>query len=131
MFRSTTITTTKPLFAEQANYSDSLARRIKNKKSQKIGLTLELMCKEYSLFIYGSETVSCSVMSHSLQPHGTVPCQAPLSMGFPRQEYWSGLLFPSPGDLPHPGIEPESPTLQADSFPSEPPGKPLIYGKLK
>ena len=49
MFRSTTITTTKPLFAEQANYSDSLARRIKNKKSQKIGLTLELMCKEYSL----------------------------------------------------------------------------------
>ena len=49
MFRSTTITTTKPLFAEQANYSDSLARRIKNKKSQKTGLTLELMCKEYSL----------------------------------------------------------------------------------
>ena len=49
----------------------------------------------------------------------TVACQAPLSMGFPRQEYWSGLLFPSPGDLPDPGIEPRSPALQAD-LPSEP-----------
>ena len=45
-------------------------------------------------------------------------------MGFPRQEYWSGLPFPSPGDLPDPGIEPMSPALQADSLPSEPPGKP-------
>ena len=49
--------------------------------------------------------------------------QAPLSMGFSRPEYWSGLLFPSPGDLPSPGIEPRSPALQADSLPSEPPGK--------
>ena len=45
------------------------------------------------------------------------------SMGFSRQEYWSGLLFPSPGDLPNPGIEPGSPTLWADALPSEPPGK--------
>ena len=45
----------------------------------------------------------------------TVACQAPLSMGFSRQEYWSGLPFPSPGDLPDPGIEPGSPTLQAES----------------
>ena len=44
-------------------------------------------------------------------------------MGFSRQEYWSGLLFPSPGDLPNPGFEPGSPTLQADALPSEPPGK--------
>ena len=43
--------------------------------------------------------------------------------GFSRQEYWSGLPFPSPGDLPNPGIEPGSPTLQADTLPSEPPGK--------
>ena len=43
----------------------------------------------------------------------------------PQQEYWSGLPFPSPGDLPDPEIEPESPTLQADSLPSEPPGKPI------
>ena len=53
----------------------------------------------------------------------TVARQAPLSMGFPRQEYWSGLPFPSPGDLPDPGIEPGSPSLQADSLLSEPPGK--------
>ena len=47
------------------------------------------------------------------------------SMGFSRQEYWSGLLFPSSGDLPNPGIEARSPTLQADTLPSEPPGKPM------
>jgi len=44
-------------------------------------------------------------------------------MGFSRQEYWSGVPFPSPGDLPDPGIEPESPALLADALPSEPPGK--------
>jgi len=52
----------------------------------------------------------------------TIAYQAP-SMGFPGQEYWSGLPFPSPGDLPDPGIEPRSPTLQADALLSEPPGK--------
>ena len=46
----------------------------------------------------------------------TVTCQAPLSLGFSRQEYWSGLPFPSPGDLPNPGIESRSPALQADSL---------------
>ena len=57
----------------------------------------------------------------------TVTLQAPLSMGFPRQEYWSGLPFPSPGDLPDPGIEPESPkspALAGGFFTTEPPGKP-------
>ena len=49
----------------------------------------------------------------------TVACQAPLSMGFSRQEYWSGLPFPSPGHLPYPGIEPGSPALQADDLPTE------------
>ena len=49
----------------------------------------------------------------------TVACQATLSMGFFRQEYWSGLPFPSPGDLPEPGIEPGSPTLKTDSLPTE------------
>ena len=55
----------------------------------------------------------------------TVAYQAPLSIKFSRQEYWSGLPFPSPGDLPNPGIEPGSPTLQgiADALLSEPPGK--------
>ena len=56
----------------------------------------------------------------------TVAHQAPTSMGFSRQEYWSGLPFPSPGDLPKPGIEPRSPTLQADALTSEPPGKPIV-----
>ena len=50
--------------------------------------------------------------------------QAPPSMGFYKQEDWSGLPFPTPGDLPDPGFEPGSPTLQAESLPSEPPGKP-------
>ena len=54
----------------------------------------------------------------------TVAHHAALSMGFSRQEYWSGLPFPSPGDLPHLGMEPRSPALQADSLPFEPPGKP-------
>ena len=54
----------------------------------------------------------------------TVACQAPLFVGFSRQEYWSGLPFPSPGDLPNPGIKPMSPALQADSLPAEPSGNP-------
>ena len=54
----------------------------------------------------------------------TTACQAPLSMEFSRQEYWSEWPFPSPGDHPDPGIKPGSLALQADSLPSEPPGKP-------
>ena len=57
----------------------------------------------------------------------TIACQAPLSMGFPRQEYWSGLPFPSPGNLPNPEIKPVCPALQVNSLPTDPPGKPLIY----
>ena len=56
----------------------------------------------------------------------TVAYQAPPSMGFPRQEYWSGLPFPSPEYLPNPGIEPRSPAMEADALTSEPPGKPNI-----
>ena len=55
----------------------------------------------------------------------TVAHQAPPSIGFPRQESWSGLPFPSPGDLPDPGIEPASPALAGGFFTTEPPGKPL------
>ena len=72
-----------------------------------------------------SESVSCSVVSNSATPW-TVAHQAPLSMEFSRQEYWSGLPCPSPGDLPDPGIKPGSPVLQVDSLPAEPPGKLLI-----
>ena len=100
---------------------------------------------------------SRSVLSDSSQPHGlqhaSLPCPSPtpgsevkslshvwlfvipwtvvnqgsLSMGFSRQENWSGLPFPFSGDLPDPGIEPRSPALQADTLPSEPPGKPQEY----
>ena len=56
----------------------------------------------------------------------TAAYKAPLSREFSRQEYWSGLPFPSPGDLPNPGIEPRSPALQANALPSEPPGKPFF-----
>ena len=58
----------------------------------------------------------------------TVAYQALPSMGFSRQEYWSGLPFPSPGDLPNPGIEPRSHTFQGDALISEPPGKYLFGG---
>ena len=54
--------------------------------------------------------------------------QAPPSMGFSRQNYWSGLRFPSPGDLPNPGLEPQSPASQAGSSPAEPQGKPKNTG---
>ena len=64
------------------------------------------------------------------ESHGLyVTCQAPLSREFSRQEYWSGLPFPSPGDLPNPGIQPGSPTLQPDTLPSEPPGRSLYTKK--
>ena len=63
--------------------------------------------------------------SSFLTPWTTVVYQAPLSMEFSKQEYWSGLPFPSPGDLPDPGIEPGSPTLQAESLPTELWGLPL------
>ena len=60
----------------------------------------------------------------------TVAYQAPPSMGFSRQEYWSGLPFPSPGDLLYPGIKPGSPAFQADALTSEPPGKLALMPEL-
>ena len=73
--------------------------------------------------------VSLSVVSGSFATPWTVARQAPLSMEFSRQECWSGLPFPSSGDLPDPGIEPGSPALQADSLPSELLGKPSFTGE--
>ena len=66
---------------------------------------------------------AASVMSDSVALW-TAAHQAPLSLGFSRQEYWAGLPFPSPGDLPHPGIEPVSPALAGIFFTTQPPGKP-------
>ena len=71
---------------------------------------------------------SCSVVSDSFAAPGTIACQAPLSMGFSRQEYWSGLPFPSPEDLPNQGIEPRFPAVKADSLLAEPQGKPKHKG---
>ena len=65
-----------------------------------------------SMYVFSA----CSVVSDAFAIHGPchgVPCQAPLSVGFPRQEYWSELPFPPPGDLPDPGIKPESPASNA------------------
>ena len=74
---------------------------------------------------WGKPYSPCKALSLSVESDsatlGTVACQAPLSMESSRQEYWSGLPFPSPGDPPDPRIEPGSPMLQADSLPSEPP----------
>ena len=63
-------------------------------------------------------------MSYSFATPQTIACQAPLSMGFPRQGYWSDLPFPSPRDLPAPEIKPASPALAGGFFTTEPPGKP-------
>ena len=60
-----------------------------------------------------------------------VACQALLSIGFPKQEHWCRLPFFSPGDLPDPGIEPESPALAGGFFITKPPGKPPLYGNTK
>ena len=81
-----------------------------------ISSVYELRDQSQSLRMYCAQ--SCSFATA-----WTAARQAPLSMGFSRQEYWSGLPCPPPGDLPNPGIEPRSPTLQADSSLSEPPGK--------
>ena len=84
-------------------------------KREERGVTI--VCKE-------SESESeVAQLCLTLCDRWTVAHQAPSSMRFSRQEYWSGLPFPSPGDLPDPGIEPRSPTLQTDGLPSEPPGR--------
>ena len=73
------------------------------------------------LLLVAHENVLILILSPQMNK---TACQAPLSIGFPRQEYWVGLPFPSPGDLPNSRIKPESPTLQAHSLPFEWPGKP-------
>ena len=72
--------------------------------------------------------VCCSIMTDSLRPRGLWPASRLCPWGFSRQEYWSGLPCPPPGDLPNSGIQPKSPGLQADSLPSELPRKPKVTG---
>ena len=73
---------------------------------------------------YSSTTCQSLICVQLFGISWTVACQAPSSMEFSRQQYWSGLPFPSPGDFPNPRIEPRSPALQADSLPPEPLEKP-------
>jgi len=82
-----------------------------------------MQCPEVDMLAVFKSLKSLSHVQLFVTPW-TVARQAPLSMGLSRQEYWSGLPFPSPGDLPEPGIKPWSPALQADSLLMEPPGKP-------
>ena len=88
-------------------------------------------CNESSKLQYALITLccvlSCSVMSDSWHPHGLWLARLLCPLGCFRQEHWSGLPCPPPGDLPNPVIELKSPALQADSLPSEPPGKPIDY----
>ena len=74
--------------------------------------------------VFPSLKVTVAQLCPTLVTSRTVARQTPLSMGFSRQEYWSGLPCPPPGDLPNPGIELRSPTLQVDSLPCELPSKP-------
>ena len=89
--------------------------------SPRLRVLRERLSFSESQFPYLENVRACSVMSDSLQPHrlarqAPLSRQVPLSMGFSWQEYWSGLLFPPPGDFPDPGIEPVSTAWQADSL---------------
>ena len=83
-------------------------------------------CKNGISFTYGPSAL-LNIESEVVQSCLTLYNPVDYSLEFSRQEYWSGLPFPSPGDLPDPGIEPGSPALQADALTSEPPGKPLDF----
>ena len=102
-----------PLEGGMATHSSVLAWRIP--RTEEPGRLLLLLLSHFS------RVRLCETLC-------TAACQAPPSLGFSRQEYWSGLPCPSPGDLPDPGIEPRSPVLPADSLPAEPQGKPKNTG---
>ena len=124
-FTAVSVETWTAVFAEverQSSNSCGITQDLKQPKPCQTQRKLEDPHISQAIFIkQGGESVSCSVVSDSLQPHGLYV--APLSTGFPRPEQWSGLPCPAPEDLPDPGIDPGSPALQADSSPSEPPGK--------
>ena len=108
-----------------------LLRKVKD-KSEKVGLKINIQKTK----IMASDPIKVKVKVKSLSrvrlfaTPWTVAHQAPTSMGFSRQEYWNGLPFPSLRDLPSPGIESRSPTLQADTLTSEPPGKIITSGPI-
>ena len=93
-----------------------------------IALTMQTFVSKVVSLLFNtlSESESKVAQLYLFATPWTVAHQAPRSLGFSRQEYRSGLQFPSPGDLPDPGIKPGSPALQVDALPSEPPGKPSL-----
>ena len=108
----------------QTCYQENRETIFKRKKTSKSTCTtISLQCTEQVSSHVKVKVKSLSRVRLFVTPW-TVARQAPLSMGFCSQEYWSGLPFPSPGDLPDPGIKPGSPTLEANALTSEPPGKP-------
>ena len=115
---------------EESEELKNLLMKVKE-ESEKAGLTLNIQNTKIMASgpIEVSEVKSLSRVWLFATPW-TAAYQAPLSMGFSGQEYWSGLTFPSTGDLPNPGIEPRSPALQTDALPSEPPGKPITSWKI-
>ena len=92
---------------------------------QLIILFLFLFCRTFNGECF-LKVLSHSLVSNSFVTPWTVPCEAPLSLGFLRQEYWSGLLFPSLRDLPAPEIKPTSPALAGGFFTTEPRGRPVF-----
>ena len=96
----------------------------KKKKRKKKKELLDSFC------LTGVVVVSRSVMSDSVQPYGLQSAKVPLSMGFSRQEYWSGMSSPSPGDLPHPGIEPGSSDHRQILYHLRHQGNPILVGAL-
>ena len=95
---------------------------VENLKEKKQKSKVSIFVNKMLLLLF-----SCQVMSNAFAPPWTVIHQVPLCMGFHRQAYWSGLPFPSPGDLPNPGTEPASmvsPALQVDSLPLSHQGSP-------
>ena len=106
------------LMAESKEELKSLLTRVRE-ESEKAGLKLNIQktktmaSSSITSWQVSEVSESCSVVSLFVTPW-TAACQAPLFMGFSRQEYWNGWLFPSPGDLPNPGIKPRSPALQVE-----------------
>ena len=98
--------------------------QVYSKVSQFYICALFFLSNYFSIIVLLLLLSSCWVESNSFVTPWTVAYQAPLSMRFPRQEYWSGLLFLPPGDLPDPGMEPRSPALAGGCCTAEPTGKP-------
>ena len=120
-----------PLSFQAEKYYNFFPYNLENTSTEALSRCISISYLHYQshqfTFLNFVSVCMCVLFSQSCPTLcGPLDCSphAPLSMGFSRQGYWSGLPFPSPGDLPDPGTKPGSPALQADSLQSEPPGKP-------